>query len=230
VILGEAVNEPVLAGYSMVALEELARWAARGRAIPAGENPVEVAWSAIVEHLAAGGSTTPHQLVHLGRMAIYQSWNDDAKHAGLGDKRSSRGGTGRQKYWWWLYQSKTRGPEDILIEPMALGQIWTRLSELDRRVLTAFAVHATHGAAAAALDMTYFSFCQRLRRARRHFLAFWFEGGPVPRQRQDRRVRSYSTPDRKLCSTPGCYAPHLARGLCNRCYLRAKYWSARQSA
>jgi hypothetical protein len=68
------------------------------------------------------------------------------------------------------------GPEDRVIERIALAQIWPCLRPAHREALLALAAHGDYGLAARALGKPYSTFKADISRARREFLKLWHEG------------------------------------------------------
>ena len=103
-------------------------------------------------------------------------------------------GTNFQKYWH-LSTRPADGPEERIVERIALTQIWAALSPRLRDAFTALAVHDDYGRAAAAVGKTRDQYNSQLSYARRVFLALWHEHETPSRPwGHDRRSRTHLTP------------------------------------
>jgi hypothetical protein len=98
--------------------------------------------------------------------------------------------TGKQFHRYWT-TPPVASPEDQLVEPMALRQIWATLSIMDRQTLmTAAMFPSSPERALHSGGITERAYEGRLRRARRNFNQFWFEGQSIPRTKGVRRIGS----------------------------------------
>ncbi len=86
-------------------------------------------------------------------------------------------GPGRNfERYWRAVARPADGPEERLVERLALAQIWPRLTSASRNALTALAVYDDHQRAAAALGISYKAFVSRISEGRSQFLALWHDG------------------------------------------------------
>jgi hypothetical protein len=158
----------------------------------------ETAWSAIAEHLYASESTpSERDLKTVGCNAVNRLAQDHGRHWGLDRNKPASGFESAKGFlcFWELLRRATGSPEQGVVERLALRQIWPRLSDTHRAVLTAMAVHADNVAAAEALGKTYGTFNSHLRNARREFLSLWHEGETPSRMwgKGDRRHSQHRT-------------------------------------
>jgi hypothetical protein len=79
------------------------------------------------------------------------------------------------RYWWQQFRH-TPGPETLLIDRIALWQIFPVLAPRYQRTLLALATHGDHDKAAAALGITRATYNGHLSEARRAFYLLWHEG------------------------------------------------------
>ncbi len=114
---------------------------------------IDVAWSAIAEHpYASEQPPSRSELIHAGMSAISSLFVSEARARGINVSQRGRAAVpGIQKYWH-LSTQPADGPEDRIVERLALAQIWAALSPRPRDAFTALAVHDDYGRAAAALD------------------------------------------------------------------------------
>jgi hypothetical protein len=67
----------------------------------------------------------------------------------------------------------TPGPEERVVDRVAVAQIWPRLRPLHQQVPAALAAHEDYGRAAAALGKSRKTFTTQVGQARRAFLDLW---------------------------------------------------------
>ncbi len=175
---GTAAGTELRHGYTLDSLTRLAYFAARRKRWHGGtELPVrfEVAWSAIAEHLyAAEQPPGAGDLIQAGWKAIAE--HADARRQFLGRAHDGPGPwRGFERYWRHV-AAPADGPEDKLIERLALAQIWPCLRPVHREALAALAAHDDYQRAADALGISYATFKSRISTGRREFLALWHEG------------------------------------------------------
>jgi hypothetical protein len=140
----------------------------------------EIAWSAIAEHLYAS-DTKPStgELVKAAwnalRAETEAQWHTHgvSRTAGVYDGDQAMQGFNR---YWFTFGRSTRGPEEPIIERMALAQIWEALPEKHRVLIAALAATDDYGQAAAALGRPRQSYVSMLARARTAFRELWHEG------------------------------------------------------
>ncbi len=172
-------------GYSMARLHMLARKAAlmsNAHAQPFAEK-YETAWGAIAEHLSASQDPPVfYELIITGRTAVDQEFAQISRSHGRYYGHATEGREHIQafsRYWDW-HARRPGSPEDQVIDPLALRQIWPRLTGTHRSVLMALAIHDDYAKAAASLGKTYRTFSSLLHNARKQFMTLWLEGETPP--------------------------------------------------
>ncbi|MEV5411435.1 hypothetical protein AB0K60_21675 [Thermopolyspora sp. NPDC052614] len=166
-----------------------------------------VALSAIAEELfARPGVPEARVLVDCGVRAISRHVFAERRERGVSD-RPDRGRRVREGAWaamprfeafWYTAASPVVAHEERVVEVVALGQVWARLSGRNREVLAALAEHGTYEGAAAALGVSRVSVSTLVYHARKQFLRLWHEGEEpsrlwgrgVPRNPELRRYTS----------------------------------------
>ncbi|HEY7145599.1 MAG TPA: hypothetical protein VH637_15255 [Streptosporangiaceae bacterium] len=166
-------------GFTMASLERLARKAAYGshwRFLEFREK-YEIAWSAIAEELYASTEPPrPDDLIRLGDKAIAAQVEVYGHMWGAYYSKPDREFMPRFETFWWSQAMPTPSPEDKVVDRLALGQIWPRLTQGNKRALLALATHGDYERAAASLGKTYSTFTTQIWQARRQFLRLWHEG------------------------------------------------------
>ncbi len=165
-------------GYTLDSLDRLAHFAARRKLWHRGTElsvRVEVAWSAMAEHLyAAEQPPTVGELIQVGWQAITGHVEDRRQFHG---HARDADGTGPKFERYWRYvAAPAPSPEDRIVERLALEQIWPHLRPVHRDALAALAAHGDYAQAAQAVGASYVTFKSQVSRARREFLALWHEG------------------------------------------------------
>ena len=169
-------------GYTLADLHAIARLAVHTAGLMASDwhDRYDTAWSAIAEALYAAEHAPPrHDLVHVGRVAIYQVVNDQRHHHGYyraktdGFQHGAGSSPAFAAYW---AQATVSSPEPRIVEQVSLGQILPALTERQREVVGALAAHDEYGTAANALGLPYGTFKAYISDARRRFLRLWHEG------------------------------------------------------
>lgn len=170
---------PLRHGYTLASIHELTLIAVHCELFYRARDyheRVDIAWSAIAEHLYASEQPPSRSdLIHAGMSAIASLFVSEARSHGINTSQRGRTavpGTNFQKYWH-LSTRPTDGPEERIIERIALTQIWVALSPRLRDAFTALAVHDDYGRAAAAVGKTRDQYNSQLSYARRVFLALW---------------------------------------------------------
>jgi hypothetical protein len=166
-------SDQELYGYSLETLDDLARRAAAitHRFLMPFPERVGIARGAIAECLCrAGEFVEPLVLLTVGVRAV--------KNENLADIHQSGTRQGElmprfEAYWRWTCRH-TDSPEEQITEHIAFWQVWTKLSERDRAVLTAIADCRVYAKAAAELGMTYAAYRSALHRARAKAYELWF--------------------------------------------------------
>lgn len=192
--------EVIRHGFTLTDLDRMARvsvYMAWPRAMDY-QDRYETAWSAIAERLYADDvEPSERDLKTVGCNAVNRLAQDQGRHRGVDRRNSDAGFEGAARFlsFWELFRRSVHSPEDGVVDRLALSQIWPRLSETHRMVLTAMAVHADNVTAAEAVGKTYATFNSHLRNARREFLTLWHEGelpsrvwGKADRRRSQRRT------------------------------------------
>jgi hypothetical protein len=138
----------------------------------------ELAWSAAAEHLySASGPTTRHDLVGAALAAMTLMAQSNMSCHGVSQRAHHGGGSGSAPRFAAYWISAPAEPAvDKVDDLLALVQIWPRMSEAERRAVTALAALGEHGAAADALGLAHGTFRRHLTEARRRFLRLWHEG------------------------------------------------------
>jgi len=149
----------------------------------------EIAWSAIAEGLySCDGPPSDRDLIRIGDKAITRHVEDHGHMWGTYYYRD--GDMPRFEKYWWSQAAPTPSPEGRIVDVVALGQIWPRLTKNSQRVLMALAVHGER--AAESLGKPYSTFVTQIYEARRHFLRLWHEGEQPSRVwGHDRRKREH---------------------------------------
>lgn len=92
--------------------------------------------------------------------------------------------------YWHTVARHTAGPEERVVERVALAQTWERLTPVDQEALRTLAACESYQVAADALGLKYHTFHRRVRMARDRFLRLWLEGETPRRAWRDRRVQT----------------------------------------
>lgn len=182
-------------GYSADDIDGLARVAARwawGAWLDAGSHldwrtRLDLAWEAIAERLyAAPEPPCPADLVYAGRRAIAAAAGARQRHHGY-DRAT--GGDRERFAVYWDGQRHPQGPEDRVVDWLALQQIWPHLSVAQQRAFHAIAEFGTQAAAAAHLGITESTLKNHVIAGRRAFFGLWHEHEtPTRVWAADRRV------------------------------------------
>ncbi len=166
-------------GYTAFQVVRLAVWAARECRWVNGMEMVhraETAWEAIAEHLhLAVIRPEETELIAIGWKAMKAQHYQDRKAHGLGGKDKALVSRAFVRYWT-SASAPAHSHEDLLVDRIALAQIWTALTPTHRQVLTAMAEHDDRRQAERAVNMDAVTFTRTLGRARRAFFALWHEG------------------------------------------------------
>ncbi|MFC6432561.1 hypothetical protein ACFQBR_28515 [Nocardiopsis tropica] len=172
-------DDPVGHGYTAFQVVRLAVWAARechwvnGMAMT---DRAETAWEAITEHLRLVDRRPEEtELVAIGWKAMKAQHYQDLKTHGLGGKDKALVSRAFVRYWT-SASFPAHSHEDLVVDRLALAQIWIALTPAHRLVLSALAEHQDRRRAEQAVNMDSEAFTRALRRARRAFFALWHEG------------------------------------------------------
>lgn len=183
-------------GYSLEEIDALVR---RGilrnpwyQAIDADER-YATGWHAAVELLYTSDvPPAPRDLIHAAWYAA-DTWTcRDAEAHGVGRSRSQRdaGRTDAPRFHAYWFRHSVGAVDDLVVERIALGQIWPQLSPTQQQAFQALAAYEDYRAAADALGVEYRTFCNQIRRARARFDELWMEG-ETPRKRwRDKRIHA----------------------------------------
>jgi hypothetical protein len=184
-------------GYTLRDLDRVARLATHvGPMAGNYHDRRDEAWSAIVEHLYSTDQWLPeHDLVWIGRKAIYDSVTADRRERGYyrlhtdGTQHGPGSSPAFATYWWDMFARPTGSPEPGIVERISVWQILPTLTPGQAEVIFALAAHDDYQSAAAALGMTTVGFRSQVCQARRRFLELWHEGEqPSKPWGQDRRA------------------------------------------
>lgn len=183
-------------GYTLADIRDIARLAVHtARTLATGiawHDRLDVAWSATVEALyKADEPPTRPELVGVGQRAILEAV--DAHLQAHGYLRRKTDGT-RHGPWsspafrvyWWDLSTVVPGPDAYVVERVALGQVWARLSPRDQATLAALAAAGDKTAAARAVGVAAVTFEDRLRAARQAAARLWH--WPETARRTGRRL------------------------------------------
>lgn len=174
-----AADDPVGHGYTAFQVVRLAVWAARECRWVNGMDMVhraETAWEAITEHLPLV-SLRPEEteLIAVGWKAMKAQRYQDLQAHGLGGRDKALVSRAFLRYW-----SSASAPahshEDLIVDRIALAQIWLALSPKHRRILTVLAECDDRRDAERAMNMDTATFTRVLGSARKVFFALWHEG------------------------------------------------------
>ena len=187
-------------GFTLAQLDRIAALATNtGRALVMHyQDRRDEAWSAIVEHLyAAEEPPTSHQLVEVGRSAIYDLIRSEFREMGFYRQHTDGvthgpGSSPKFRWYWECITVPARSPEGPVVERMALAQILPRLAPAQRKAIIALAATDRYETAAALLGVSSSAFKSSIALGRRRFRELWHEGETPSRpwgtdRRADRR-------------------------------------------
>lgn len=178
-------------GYTFRELDELARllvtmdvW----HMAWSGFERYEIAFSAMAEKLyAAEERPDANALFDAARKEINRKVQEDRKSVGLSNNSGYEYQVNFFRFWWESYRNSV-SPEDLVVDGMALRQIFPVLKPRFRRVLVALATHGEHQKAADALGISRATYNDNLCDARQEFFRLWHEHeAPSRLWAQDRR-------------------------------------------
>lgn len=186
-------------GYTLDHLHFIARRAVSASMARAMDytDRFESAWSGVIDHLyACNERPSSLELIQAGEAAITQMIRTEYRHYGYAGRDSYAGPESAlnfQRFWW---ATPTPSPENGVIDRVSLWQIWERLSDKQREVLSTLAACGDYQAAADALGVTYGTFNVHIHKARKAFLELWHEGEEPSRMwGADRRIGSRTAPE-----------------------------------
>lgn len=184
-------------GYTFAQLDRIAALATNtGRALVMPyQDRRDEAWSAIVEHLyAAETPPSSHELVEVGRSAIYALIRSERREQGFYKEHTDGtahgpGSSPTFQQFWEPLNRPVRSPEGPIVERLALAQIMASLTERQREAIHALAACDRYDAAAELLGIKPQTFRATIGRGRRRFRELWHEGEiPSKPWGTDRRV------------------------------------------
>lgn len=165
----------------------------------------DTAWMGIVEYLcSATEAPARRDLLQAGTAALAAEVKARMRHHGT--RRDGLGTGGRFAAYWFWYGRAVPGPEETVVDRVALGQVLDTLTPGQRDAITALAVTDDHGRAGALLGKNRAAYQALLSTGRRRFDAWWYEGETPPRRRPDRRVARYETSDPQELAARARYA------------------------
>jgi len=212
-------ERPARLGCTLSEIDKLARTAIAGKLLPGIDrsDAYEVAWSASIERLYAATTSEPPwpgRLVWDAREALSRLLQTERRHHGIVQKGGRRT-AGFERYWDWHARGGA-SPEDVVVDQLALAQVWPCLTKREQHALVALAATGSHQAAAAALGWTMAAFYSTTGRARRRLLALWYEHEtpPPPRPWRSDQQRAHAEAWRRRHdhATCGCAGCSSARG------------------
>jgi hypothetical protein len=169
-------------GYTLGDIEDLSRAAVRRdvwhRSLPLADR-LDTAWSAIAEHLYASDEPPARTaLIRAAWTALRQETEDEwhthgvSRAAGVYEGGAVMHGFAR----YWNPAARAPGPENAVVDRVALAQIWAALAPRHREVLAALAARGDYTGAAQFLDRRRGTVIAQASRARQSFLELWHEG------------------------------------------------------
>jgi hypothetical protein len=170
-------------GYTLSEINKLASVAVWRdvwhQSLPLSERQ-DIAWSAVAEYLyASDHRPTSGELIRAAWSALRAEAEANWHTHGVSRTASVFDGDQTMpqfaRYWFGSGRS-TQGPEEPIIERIALIQIWDALPEKHRVLIAALAATDDYGEAAAALGRPRQSYVSMLARARTAFRELWHEG------------------------------------------------------
>jgi Helix-turn-helix domain len=167
-------------GYTLAQVSQLSVQAVRAQHFHQAadfDDRVEVAWHAMIEHIYSAAQPPAEQdVMYAGWRAVSAHVRGEEQFRGRNRRDWHAGVTAGFERYWWTTARNTPGPEERVIEQVALAQIWPMLRPLHRQVLAALAAHDDYGRAAAALGKSRRTFTSQVGKARRAFFDLWHQG------------------------------------------------------
>jgi hypothetical protein len=138
---------------------------------------MDTAWSAIVEYLYASEERPARRdLLREGMDAIGSYFRSENHHHGIPQDRNRHDfGVNFERYWR-TFSGPTHGPEERIIEHIALVQVWEALTPAAKAIFTALAAWEDYELAAEATGGTPREFYSRVSYSRKMFLKLWHDG------------------------------------------------------
>jgi hypothetical protein len=173
-------DQPLKYGYTLSIIDELTSAAVHNERFYQSRDHterMELAWSAIVEHLYASEEPpTRHELLFAGMSGIGRHFKEEQRHHGIPQDRSRYDfGVNFERYWE-TFGRPTPSPENRIVERVALEQIWSALTPTARSTFTALAAWDDYELAAKSVDRTRGQFYSQVSYSRRVFLELWHDG------------------------------------------------------
>lgn len=198
--------------WSMTDLDRIARSAASNNWYGGADysDLYHVAWSAVVDlYYFSDTAPTRHELATEARAGIWRHANTERRTYGYKDRDpwAGLGSAPRFASYWTVATAPVSPFEDRVLEPLALAEVWTRLTDRDRDVITAQAAFEDNRAAASALGMPTGSYSTYLSEARRRFAALWHDWETPHRLKGYTSRRNHNVP-LKPCGTHAAYSRH----------------------
>jgi len=170
-------------GYTLSEINQLAGAAVWRdvwhQSLPVSER-LDIAWSAIAEHLyACDRKPEGGELIRAAWSALRAeteaAWHTHGVSRPAGVFGGDQTMPGFARYWFG-FGGNTPGPEERIVERIALGQVWDALSEQHQLLIAALAMYDDYGKAAQALGKIRQTYVTQLAAARRAFRELWHEG------------------------------------------------------
>lgn len=164
-------------GYDLGHLQRLAHIATRRYEHGRSGDFYQAAYDRIVEVvLGATQKPTTTELLHAGQRAARAYSRAEMRHEGYAYNRPESGPHSSPRFWryWDFIGRPAPNPEGLVIDRIALWQVWSTLRPIDQEAIMTLAITGNYEAAAAALGLHYKTFLSRLHVARRAFLAAWY--------------------------------------------------------
>jgi len=185
-------------GYTMRDLDRLARAAITRNPWYAAADADEryaVAWHTIAEALTvADEPPAAHDLIRAAWRAADAHTTRTGEQRGhsraRGEHYTGRTDMPRWHAYWETITRHTASPDELVVERLALAQIWPRLTPAHQQALWTLAMLGDYQAAADAVGCSRATFYARVRHARSHVLRLWWEGETPRRGWRDRRVQT----------------------------------------
>lgn len=199
--------------WSMTDLDRIAKGAAANNYFMGADftDLYHAAWSAVVDlYYASEVAPSRHELATEARAGIWRLARDVRQTYGYRDRDpwNGVGSAPRFAAYWTPPSTSRQSPfEDRVLDGLALAAVWAALTDRDREVLTALAVHEDNRDAAAALGIPAGSFSQYLSEARRRVAALWHDW-ETPHRPAGYTSRRNHRVELKPCGTHAAYSRH----------------------
>lgn len=179
-VTGLTDDVPLRHDYTLADIHELTLVAVRCELFYRSRNyaeRIDLAWSAIAEHLYASEQPPSRRdLVHAGMTAISNWFVSEARTHGVNPGQRGRATDVNFERYWHVFAHPAPSPEERIVERLALTQVWHTLSPHVREVFGALAVHGDYHQAAESLSKTPGQIYSQIAYARAKFLATWHDG------------------------------------------------------